>query len=75
MVLLKTVTVEADRFSRRAQYGVALDKRVYVIMWLTYSRYFNNMVRSTLISDYPIMPDDIPTNNKIYGISLHYLKG
>ena len=45
------------------------------MMGLPHIRYFKNMVHSILISNYPVIPDDITGANRIYGTNIHYLTG
>ena len=40
-----------------------------------YPRDFNNMMHSTIVSDFTVMVDYVITSNKIYSPNIHSLKG
>ena len=75
VVPINTAAGEADIFSHRTQDGAALVNQKNWIMGIPYRSDFKNMLSGTLISNYPIAPDDVTMDNKIYGPNLHYLKG
>ena len=65
-MLLNTVAGEMDRFSLRAQDGLALAKQTYGMMGFSSKMDLKNMVYSTLISICPITPDDVTVNKNIW---------
>ena len=73
--MVNTVSREAECFSLRAHDGATLFKQAYGMVGFPSSKYFKNMMRSTLISNCPITSDDITMSNKIYGPNQHSLKG
>ena len=66
---------EVENFSRRAQGREALSKRSYGMVGFLSSRYFNKIVRSTLILSFPINPYEVTVDNEICGPNLYSLKG
>ena len=45
------------------------------MMGCMYRRDLKKIVHSTLISNFPVITDDVTMSNRIYGVNLYSLKG
>ena len=51
------------------------NKQEYGMMRCMYRRDLKKIVHSTLISNFPVITDDVTMSNRIYGVNLYSLKG
>ena len=73
--LLNTVEGNSEGFTTHKVARKILVRRVYNMVGLPPQKYFNNMVRSNLIHNFPVTVADIIIADKIFGPDIGSLRG
>ena len=75
VLLLNTVSDNQEGFTRREYEGAQEARRAMHLLGFPSERYFENMVRSNMIVNFPVTFDDVKNAKLIVGPDITLLKG